>query len=181
MVTRAAVQVGSVVDLDACRRQRVRLLRAQIDAGEVEPEAMADRYGIDITAARAAVATRAPRPRVRPVPQGRVKGLWMAPDVESALRAHGRRHGGQGRALAHALRLLDTMTTLATRTGRQRVTVDVQTWAVTIAAPETTQRPTATSRATDRWRADVEARGQATLGGVDTPHPAQVRVKARKR
>ena len=177
MVTRAAVQVGSVVDLDAGRLQRVRLLLAQIDAEEVEPEAMADRYGIDITAARAAVATRAPRPKVRPVPQGRVKGLWMAPDVETALRLHGRRHGGQGRALAHALRLLDTMTSLAARTGRQRVTVDVQTWAVTSAPPEATGRHPATSRATDRWQAD----SAATPRGVDTLHPAQVRGKARKR
>lgn len=170
--------------MDAARLQRMRLLLAQIDAREVEPAAMRERYGLSVTDARTAVRAKerrlaAPKPRAE---VGRVKGVWMRPEIEGLLRTLGEDEGGQGHALARALSLL-SLVRWAQAAGATSVVVDLRRWQVTpqaagvwpvpegqpwddrsaSAQPGPSQAVSARTRAARRWCMRVEECGQVRL------------------
>ena len=114
---------------DDGRRARMRSLLAEIERGDTCPDAMRERFGCTVTEARAALprgpsTKRTLEKNERKRTWGRVKGLWMRPEIEAALVAHGKRCGGQGRALAVAMRLLEAVAACHSR-GAVRVVVEL--------------------------------------------------------
>lgn len=110
-------------------RARMRSLLAEIERGDTCPDAMRERFGCTVTEARATLARGPSSKRTldkneRKPKWGRVKGLWMRPEIEAALVAHGKRCGGQGRALAVAMRLLEAVAACHAR-GAVRVVVEL--------------------------------------------------------
>lgn len=90
---------------------------------------MLERYGFAVREARRwlrshdARTARAPQqPRGE---AGRVKGLFMRPEIEGALMAIGEYEGGQGRALAHAMAVYAALVICTVQTRNYQIVVDL--------------------------------------------------------
>ncbi len=119
------------------RTRRILAMVDDVEAGRVEAEALRDRYGLSLSEAR---RLRKPRGAQRVATEerrrswGRVKGIYMRPEVEMALLTMAPLEGGQGRAVARGISIL-ALLRIHQAAGSKQVVIDLDSMTMEPAQP----------------------------------------------